>query len=438
MELFLPDQIALDRVSKALMSAIDETARRVKEHRPLSPDVIRRIQDDLLPERVQKSNAVEGNTLDLRETKMILETGHLIASKRREALEARNLGEAVRALSDVGADDMSIHTRERLLDVHRMVLRDINAEWAGRFREHAVKIGGAKWKPPNHGVLPALVDRMLERLAQEGDESPLLMGVWAHWAFAAIHPFSDGNGRTARLWQDLVFYQRGLTCASIHAEERCLYFEALQHADDGDFNPLVQLIGQRTLNTFDLYEKAAQEDVAITQWARKLVGDVDESALLERNLEYQRWVRRMEQLREAFHMCATRVSKASDAIDVRVVTATTPNYDAYERDRLGFDAGAKFFELHIRRASMRIVVFAQFESGRCAGSGDEDARSEERVLLRMRPNHKRQVTQLVSVFVVDDAFVRESLRAGRSEYDRPSATQIAMDCIEDLVRALEP
>ena len=94
MELFLPDQIVLNDASRALLGDVEETARRVNEYRPLPPAVVKRIVDGLLGDRVYSSNAIEGSTLDYRETVAVLNTGRILENKKREAIEARNLGEA--------------------------------------------------------------------------------------------------------------------------------------------------------------------------------------------------------------------------------------------------------------------------------------------------------------------------------------------------------
>jgi len=83
MELWLPEQVAVDEVSRGLIADVKVTARSVNDYRPLPGDVVKRIEDDLLGERVYSSNAIEGNTLDLRETVMILKKGILGAKKKR-------------------------------------------------------------------------------------------------------------------------------------------------------------------------------------------------------------------------------------------------------------------------------------------------------------------------------------------------------------------
>jgi len=343
MELVLPEQISLSKESRALISDVEETARRVNDYRPLPRDVVRRIQDLLLPERVHHSNAIEGNTLEFHETRMILETGNLIPTKLRDALEARNLGDAVRLLAEIPTNDSSIHCRERFLEIHGLVLRDIDDQWAGRFRDHAVKIQGAAWTPPSRGIVPTLIDRVLQRLANPGEEAPLLAGVWTHWALAAIHPFRDGNGRMSRLWQDLVFYQRGLTCALIVPQQRREYYDALQSADEGGFDPLLQLVGRSMLSTFDRYLAEVGKEAEAEQWATELAGEADVRTAEAQKLEYMRWTRAMERLRFEFIVHANKISERANEISIQVREYPVVDQQAWENLRSGLRAEKTWF-----------------------------------------------------------------------------------------------
>ncbi len=319
MELFLPEQIALNETTNALLGDVEETARRVNEYRPLPLDVVKRIEDGLVGERVYTSNAIEGNTLDLRETVTVLKTGRILENKRREAIEARNLGEAVQRISQIVKDGHSVHTVEQLFETHKLILRDTPDEyWGGRFREQAVVIEGAKHQPPDYTIVPTVVDRVMERLRNDDDEiPPLLKASWAHWALARIHPFKDGNGRISRLWQDLVLFQHSLTCAIITPEMRREYLDALTSADDGDFNPLVQLVSQRILATFDRHLSEIAKAPELNAFAKEIAGEADARIDEKRQLAYQRWVRTMDQLRWEFEVVAAKINEQSGRVRIK-------------------------------------------------------------------------------------------------------------------------
>lgn len=349
MELFLPDQIVLNEVSSALLADVEETARRVNEYRPLPAEVVKRILDGLLGERVYSSNAIEGNTLDLRETVAVLTTGRLIENKKREAIEARNLGEATQKISELRDFGPASHTLEHLLETHKILLRETPDEpYGGRLRDHGVTITGAKYQPPDHTLVPPLIDRFLNRLREPGEVSGLLLACWAHWALARIHPFKDGNGRMARLWSDLVLFQQNLTCAVVRPEDRRDYLKALTTADEGDFNALFQMTAQRVLTTFDRYLSEIGQDRELDDFVKEIVGEAETRIGHNEQLVYQRWARRMEQLCWEFGLCGARVTQASTSVHVQATNGVVIDQDKWTNMRLGLSVEEpEFFRMVI-------------------------------------------------------------------------------------------
>lgn len=448
MELVKPIQVSLDNASLALIEDVGEAARRVKEHRPLSPSVVHRIEDDLLGERVYSSNAIEGNTLDLRETVMILKSGVIGAQKRREALEARNLGEAARRIFDWSQSREICHTPDRLCEAHGMILREIDDEWAGRFRGPGVMIAGAKHQPPRESLVPDLVQETMEVLNRVSSPG-VLEAVWAHWAIARIHPFQDGNGRIARLWQDLILYRAGLTFAIIRPADRTVYLDALGAADDGDFNPLVQLVAHRICITFDKYFAAIREEQEHDQFISDLVGEADARADDRRKLSYIRWSRKMEQLRREFETCASRITEASRDIKVQVRPYELIDQTGWENIR-GHDRVGRtwFFVIDFFSGQQRRRYFFFFGFHYWTDGLDNDRdRSEQRVCLLVSEDDgtgqgvtldkvKNCPITLREVFVAENAFVRKRFDpvSNGDAYDRDiSALRIAQDFFREAV-----
>lgn len=339
MELFLPDQIVLNEASKALIGDLEETARRVHEYRPLPSAVVKRIEDSLLGDRVYSSNAIEGSTLDYRETVTVLNTGRILENKKREAIEARNLGEAVKKVESLVGLGKEAHRVENLLDAHRLILRETTDEyWGGRFREQRVTLTGAKHQPPDHSIVPALVERVTDRLSRIDDHPGLLRACWTHWALARIHPFKDGNGRIARIGQDLVLFQQNLTCAIIRPEERRGYLDALTAANEGDFNALVQLVAQRVLTTFDKYLSEIARDKEFDAFVEEVTGATEARTGEVEQLIYQRWARKMDQLRWEFELCATRITEVSDSLRIQLRKSAVIDREKWANIRLGLSS----------------------------------------------------------------------------------------------------
>lgn len=384
MELFLPEQIVLDCVSNAILADVEETARRVNEYRPLPKDVVKRIEDGLVGERVYASNAIEGNALDLRETISVLTTGRLIENRKREAIEARNLGEAVDRISQIREEGAKAHSIDRLLEVHKLILRETPDEyWGGRFREQGVTITGAKFQPPDHSVVPGLVERVMKRLSRTDNEIPgLVRACRAHWALARIHPFKDGNGRIARLWQDLLLFQENFTCAIVRPEHRREYLSALTKADDGDFNALTQFAAQQVLRTFDRYLAEIAQGKEFDSFVEEIVGKTSRNED-KRELEYSRWARRMEQLRWEFEICASKITDAGGPIRIHLNKHEIINRSQWDTIRSigAFLPETPFFRIQIERGTLSLQYTFYFDKHTVTEDDNETERSDNRIEL---------------------------------------------------------
>jgi len=451
MQLRFPDEIAvsLSETTNALIQDVEETARRVDEHRPLPPAVVSRIDDELLGDRVYNSNAIEGSTLDLRETILVLKHGASGAQKKREAMEAQNLGEAVKLIARYQDEGQKVHETDQLLRVHGLILRGIDDEWAGRFRQHSVMIRGASRQPPDHSYVPNLVEDVLAYLREPRDSNTVLRGAWAHWSLASIHPFHDGNGRLARLWQDLVLFDGNLTCAIIRPEDRRNYLEALTHADDGDFNPLVQLVAQRVSATFDRYLIHLGTDTEFKDWVVDVAGEMDARSAERSRLTYQRWSRKMEQLRREFELCAAKVSETSQTVRIQVRPYPLIEQTKWENIRSGIGAPRTwYFALEFSSQGRRRRYFFFFGKHFWSDLDNERERSEQRVSLLIGEDDGSGKNSVLldelggcpltfrEAFVVDNQLVVRCMNpdAQRAEYRRDvSALRIAQDFIREVL-----
>jgi Fic family protein len=238
-------------------------ARRIAEkqaalaaRRPLSPHTLRRIHADLQVRLTFHSNAIEGNTLSLRETQLVVEHGLTIGGHTlAEHLEATNHAAAVRALLAI-ADAGTPLSEATILELHRLVTDRLLDE-AGAWRRGAVSIRGSALQPPPAARVPALMAEWLAWLDGPGQAyGPVERAAIAHHGFVAVHPFGDGNGRTGRLLLNLLLLRAGYPPALLLQEWRLGYLEALSQADRGRYGPLLNLIGRAVEIGLDLYLEA--------------------------------------------------------------------------------------------------------------------------------------------------------------------------------------
>jgi Fic family protein len=364
MDLPSVSEIRVDEVTTAMLKDLDDLAHQVNEIRPLDPEVVRQVKEELLGERVFSSNAIEGNTLSIRETRLVLQTKtYLDVRRKREAQEALNLGAAANLIEQFLQTDEAWHDLDKLLLVHEVLMRGVVDQIAGVLRNRDVMIRGAKLQPPGAHLVSNLMEQFIDCIRRDvGSAHGLVLAAWAHWAIARIHPFEDGNGRLARLWQDLLLLRAHYTVAIIRPQDRDTYLDALTRADENDFNPLVQLICQRVMSTLQVYLNAQESADALKGWAEELVGESSTREIERRKLAYERWRLTVEQLRDAFERCASLINRGGD----RTLEVQLQDYDVIDQvtwETLSSGGSAKktwFFKVLFRKHQEVIWYFFYF------------------------------------------------------------------------------
>jgi Fic family protein/DNA-binding XRE family transcriptional regulator len=190
-----------------------------------------RISQALELEYTFESNKIEGNTLTLKETDLIVNEGLTISGKSmREHLEAINHQEAIAYIKELMDKNTAINERE-ILCIHNLILRGIYPEDAGKYRKVQVMIKGSSHMPPQ----PFLVAKEMEELfiwyqTNKNNLHPIILAAEMHERLVTIHPFIDGNGRTSRLLMNLILLQHGYVIANIKGthESRMSYYNALE------------------------------------------------------------------------------------------------------------------------------------------------------------------------------------------------------------------
>lgn len=222
--------------------------------RPIPGVVIQSIKESLTLEWTYNSNSIEGNTLTLQETKLIIEEGMTIKGKSlREHFEAVNHQDAIDYVESLVSTDYVLSSKD-ILDVHALVLQRIEKEFAGRFRTAGVRIAGANFIPPNALRVSEMMDELIHWYNEEDTHlNPLLKIAIFHHRFVWIHPFFDGNGRTVRLIFNLLFMKLGFPPAIILKNDRKKYYDSLNKANDGDYSKLVLLVLQALERSLDIY-----------------------------------------------------------------------------------------------------------------------------------------------------------------------------------------
>lgn len=218
------------------------------------PDSLRRgIETDWEVTQTYNSNAIEGNTLTLAETKAVLLDGVTVSGHPlREHLEAVNHREAWRLMRHMSATPGPL-LEDDLLSLHRVILSGIQTQDAGVYRRDRVRVVGSSLIFPNPLRVPELMGGFVDTVNSEVALHPVLAAAHAHYRLVAVHPFADGNGRTARLLVNLLLIRSGFPPALLPVTERAAYYATLEAANGGDLSTFEDLISRRV--------RAALEDL---------------------------------------------------------------------------------------------------------------------------------------------------------------------------------
>ena len=226
----------------------------LNQSRPLPNIALQKIKETLSVEWTYNSNSIEGNTLSLRETQMVIQEGITVKGKSlREHFEAKNHDKAVDYLYEIVSQDYVLRSID-ILSLHGLVLRTIEDDFAGRIRNAGVRITGANFVPPNANKVSDLLDELIVFI----NENPLglndiELATIFHHKLVWIHPFFDGNGRTVRLAMNFLLMRKGFPPAIILKNDRKKYYDALNQANKGNYQKLTLLMSQSLERTLNIY-----------------------------------------------------------------------------------------------------------------------------------------------------------------------------------------
>ena len=279
----------------------------MREAGKLNPQALSRIQKYFRIKGIYHSNAIEGNALTIGETRLVVEMGMTLAGKTlRDQAEAKNLSHALDFMEELAVSKDRPITLSDLRQIHALILKDIQDEYAGKYRAGEVKISGSEYKPPAAHLISQQMDELgtyvkaVTSPDSPDDNLPILCAAAAHAWLAQIHPFIDGNGRTARILMDLILMRRGYPICIITRDDRQRYYDALEESQAGDLTPLIELVYENLEESLEEWEKAVQEQRQEQEWLASITARFEKPALNRARNEYEVWLRAMELLKSYF------------------------------------------------------------------------------------------------------------------------------------------
>ena len=221
---------------------VDSLKKELDSKRPIPKETLKSLRESVNLEWTYNSNGIEGNTLTLRETQVVLEGITVGGKSIKEHLEAINHEKAILFLDDLVKDNDPIN-EWNIKSIHQLVLKDIDNENAGRYRKENVTIKGATHIPPDYLKVPELMEKLILTYNAWSEYHPIIQAALLHGELVKIHPFIDGNGRTSRLLMNLVLMNKGYNPVIIKKVSRLKYYEALDMAHTtGNYTDFVKLV----------------------------------------------------------------------------------------------------------------------------------------------------------------------------------------------------
>ncbi|MCZ7383394.1 MAG: Fic family protein [Candidatus Methanoperedens sp.] len=238
-------------IKEKLLSRINEKIYRLNSLRPLPADAVKKLHEEMRLLHTYHSNAIEGNTLTLPETKLVLEEGITIGGKSlREHLEATNNARAFDLIEDIAKKKKTID-HAVIQQIHEVITSGI-LEGAGKYRTRNVRITGAAKTPPDWSKVTKLMDELIEKITQ-CKRHPVDIAAFLHHRFVEIHPFIDGNGRASRLLTNLYLITQGYPPIVLKIEDRGKYYRFLRAADAGNIVPFANFIAKAVDESLTMY-----------------------------------------------------------------------------------------------------------------------------------------------------------------------------------------
>ncbi len=236
-----------------MLERVNQKRDRLNQLRPIPAIAMEKLRESLMMEWTYHSNAIEGNTITLQETRVILSDGITVSGKTlREHFETLNHHEAIAALEEKVSPHYNLRASD-IMHLHGLVLQRIEKEFAGRYRNAGVRITGANFTPPNALKVDDLMEELIEWVNEKNEIPTIVKAMIFHHRMVWIHPFFDGNGRTVRLIFNLLLMSAGFPPAIILQQDRKKYYDALNKANQGNYEKLLLIVLQALERSLDIY-----------------------------------------------------------------------------------------------------------------------------------------------------------------------------------------
>lgn len=299
--------------TRSLFERIDEKLEILNSHRPLSYIVVSKLKEQFAVEMTYNSNAIEGNRLTLKETYLVIGEGMTVKGKSlKDHLEAKNHFEAIQFLYELIEHEKRHTISERLIrSLQQLIVKESDPSIAGSYRSGTVMISGSRHRPPDPTDVPILMSELIKWVQSKSKTiHPIELAATFHHKIAHIHPFFDGNGRTARLAMNVLLMQSGYPLVIILKNDRKKYYDVLEKADKGKLEPLIKFVAQAVEKSLNIYLNAVDESFGKkkllllselakkTPYSEKYLNLLARTGRLDAHKEGRNWLSSVEAVKE--------------------------------------------------------------------------------------------------------------------------------------------
>lgn len=230
-----------------------EKKRRLDARRPLPKDMIKKLEERMQVEFVYNTNRIEGNTLTLGETELLLRGMTVHGKNILDVIAVQNHPRALDFIRELATNIHRHICEDDIKEIHALIMEKVMPS-VGEYRNYDLSVRGAGFEPPPFYEVPQHIKELVQLTNENPDElRPIELAAYVHYYLAWIHPFADGNGRVSRLLLNLILLRNGYPLTPIRNVERKKYLDALKRADQGDFNTYVQYVARCVEQMLDLY-----------------------------------------------------------------------------------------------------------------------------------------------------------------------------------------
>ena len=341
-------EISNDLISPDLLQKMKNLEAEINEFRqtPLDKIALEKLKDHFRTHHIFHSAGIEGNRLTLHETAIVLKEGIDISGKPlKDSIEVKNLGIAFDYLYELAGQIVPI-TEHDIKQVHQLIIGDDLTLSPGEYRTIGVIISGSEHRPPEPFEVPMKMMELFEWIRNNESQNPIIVSALAHHEFVKIHPFKDGNGRTARILLNLILLKKGFPICNIRRDERPSYYDALSMSDSGQYEPLIEMVAGNCSSLFSEYLRIRDESNRLKDWAKKLGNKDSELRLAKAKTEFELWQNKVNQIKLEFKQAVTILNESVHTYYISFYEYPTLTLEKYQRlKENGVSQGTNFFSI---------------------------------------------------------------------------------------------